>query len=62
MQIQLTSEVPVSSTIALKFRVFGVFEVYFKQNNKTIIFTTIFATFYFEIAVKWSKWRIFEKF
>ena len=37
-------------------------EVYFKQNNKNIIFTTIFATFYFEIAVKWSKSRIFEKF
>ena len=31
---------------------FGVFKVYFKQNNKNIIFTTIFATFYFEIAVK----------
>ena len=41
---------------------FGVFECYFKQNNKNIIFTTIFATFYFEIAVKWSKSRIFEKF
>ena len=41
---------------------FNVFEVYFKQNNKNIIFTTIFATFYFEIAVKWSKSRIFEKF
>ena len=41
---------------------FGVFEVYFKQNNKNIIFTTIFVTFYFEIAVKWSKSRIFEKF
>ena len=41
---------------------FGVFEVYFTQNNKNIIFTTIFATFYFEIAVKWSKSRIFEKF
>ena len=26
------------------------------------IFTTIFATFYFEIAVKWSKSRILEKF
>ena len=38
-----------------------VFEVYFKQNNKNIFFTTIFATFYFEIAVKWSKSRIFEK-
>ena len=37
-------------------------EVYFKQNNKNIIFTTIFATFYFEIAVKWLKSRIFEKF
>ena len=34
----------------------------FKQNNKNNIFTTIFATFYFEIAVKWSKSRIFEKF
>ena len=41
---------------------FSVFEVYFKQNNKNIIFSTIFATFYFEIAVKWSKSRIFEKF
>ena len=30
----------------------GVFEVCFKQNNKNIIFTAIFATFYFEIAVK----------
>ena len=28
---------------------FDAFEVYFKQN---IIFTTIFATFYFKIAVK----------
>ena len=37
-------------------------EVYFKQNNKNIIFTAIFATFYFEIDVKWSKSRIFEKF
>ena len=34
---------------------FGVFEVYFKQNNKNIIFTTIFATFYFEIALKFFK-------
>ena len=33
-----------------------------KQNNKNIIFATIFATFYFEIAVKWSKSQIFEKF
>ena len=41
---------------------FGVFEVDFKQNNKNFIFTTIFVTFYFEIAVKWSKSRIFEKF
>ena len=41
---------------------FVVFEVYFKQNNKNIIFTIIFATFYSEIAVKWSKSRIFEKF
>ena len=39
---------------------FGVFEVYFKQSNKNIIFTTIFATFYFEIAVKWSKLRILK--
>ena len=31
---------------------FGIFEVYFKQNNKNIIFTTIFDTFYSEIAVK----------
>ena len=37
---------------------FGVFN----QNNKNIIFTAIFATFYFEIAIKWSKSRIFEKF
>ena len=44
------------------FASFGVFEVYFKQDNKNIIFTTIFATFYFEIAVKWSKSRIFKKF
>ena len=29
--------------------------------TKIIIFTTIFATFYFEIAVKWSKSQIFEK-
>ena len=41
---------------------FDVFEVYFKQNSKNNIFTTIFATFYFEIAVKLSKSRIFEKF
>ena len=40
----------------------GVFEVYFKQTNKNIIITTVFATFYFEIAVKWSKSRIFENF
>ena len=33
-----------------------------KQNNKIIIFSTTFATFYFEIAVKWLKSRIFEKF
>ena len=33
---------------------FYVFEVYFKQINKNIIFTTIFATFYFEISVKRS--------
>ena len=26
-----------------------------------IIFTTIFATFYFEITVKWSKLRLFVK-
>ena len=26
------------------------------------MFTNIFATFYFEIAEKWSKSRIFEKF
>ena len=30
--------------------------------TKKNICTTIFATFYFEIAVKWSKSRIFEKF
>ena len=41
---------------------FDVFEVYFKQNNKNINFITIFASFYFEIAVKRSKSRIFEKF
>ena len=35
------------------------FEVDFKQNNKKYIFTTIFATFYIKIAVKWSKSRIF---
>ena len=39
----------------------GVFEVYSRQNNKNI-FTTIVATFYFEIAEKWSRSRIFEKF
>ena len=38
----------------------SVFEVCFKQNNKNIIGTTIFATFYFEIAVKWSESQIFE--
>ena len=27
-----------------------------------IIFTNIFATFYFEMPVKWSKSRIVEKF
>ena len=37
---------------------FDIFEVYFKQNNKNIIFTAIFATFYFEIAVKRSKSQI----
>ena len=37
---------------------FGVFEIHFRQNNKNIIFTT----FYFEIAVKWSKSQIFENF
>ena len=41
---------------------FDVFEVYLKQNNKKMIFTIIFATFYFEIAVKWSKSLIFKKF
>ena len=46
---------------ALKFCVFWCFEVYFKQNSNNIIFTTIFATFYFEIAVKWSKSQIFKK-
>ena len=34
---------------------FDVFEVYFKQNSENNIFTFIFATFYFEIAVKWSE-------
>ena len=38
--------------IAVNSAYFGVFELYFKQNNKNIIFTTIFATFYFEIAAK----------
>ena len=33
---------------------------FFKQNSKNVIFTAIFATFYFEIAVKWLKSRIFE--
>ena len=45
---------------------FGVFDANFKQNNKNIIFTAIFATFYFEIAVngqnreflKNSNWNI----
>ena len=47
---------------------FDVFEVYFKQNNKNIIITTILATFYFEIAVncqyceflKNSNWNMTE--
>ena len=30
----------------------------FSQDNKNIIITTIFATIYFEIAVKWSESRI----
>ena len=38
---------------------FGVFEIHFRQNDKKIIH---FATFYFEIAVKLSKLRIFEEF
>ena len=38
--------------IAVNSAYFGVFELYFKQNNKNIIFTTIFPTFYFEIAAK----------
>ena len=48
--------------IVLTWESFGVFEVYFKQTNRNIIFTSIFATFHFEIAVKWSKSRIFETF
>ena len=31
-----------------------MFEVNFRQNNKNSIFTPNFATFYFEIALKWS--------
>ena len=29
---------------------------------KILFFTTILTTFYFEIAVKWTKLRNFEKF
>ena len=58
--IALTYFLATLPILATKIGKFGVFEVYFKQNNKNIIFTTIFATFYFEIAVKWSKSRIFE--
>ena len=46
------------SIIVLNSASFGVFEVHCRQNNKNIIFTPNFATFYFEIAVKWSKSRI----
>ena len=31
---------------------FEVFKAHTRQNTKTIIFTTIFATLYFEIAIK----------
>ena len=55
----LTTLPILATKIAINF---GVFEVYFKQKKKNIIFTTIFPTFYFEIAVKWSKSRFFEKF
>ena len=41
---------------------FDEIEVYFQQNSKNIIFATIFATFYFEIAVKWSQSRLFINF
>ena len=37
-----------------KFTSFDVIEVYFRQNHENDIFTTIFATFYFKIALKWS--------
>ena len=40
----------------------GAFEVYFNQNKRNIIFTTIFATFNFEIAVKWLLSQIKKKF
>ena len=39
-----------------------VFEIYLKQYSKNIIFTTILATLYFKIVVKWCKSRIFQKF
>ena len=42
------------------FASFGVFEVYFGQNNKNI-YTLIFGI-YFEIAVILSKSQSFEKF
>ena len=43
------------------FASFDIFDVYFKQHSTNNISTTIFATFYFEIAVKWSKSRIKKK-
>ena len=32
----------------------------FKKNSNNVIFTTIFATFYFEITINWSKSRILK--
>ena len=51
-KIAITRYLVIVSTCCIRFALklcvfwsFGVFEVYFKQNNKNIIFTTIFATF-----------------
>ena len=43
-------------------RLFRVYEVHVRQNNKNNVVTPYFATLYFEIAVKCSKSRTFEKF
>ena len=43
-----------------KIAITSYVKVNFRQTNKNIIFTPNFATFYFEIAVKWSKSRILK--